>query len=99
MLSLPCGPFLEITVDKYVTLHIDFMCTDAILSRNFGAAMPAQPVLVSALPAVLQPEPFVDPDTAAAFVGITRRALLQKVRAGKLPGYPLDRGAKKKQCR
>jgi hypothetical protein len=61
--------------------------------------MPANPVLVSALPAVRQPEPFVDPDTAAAFVGITRRALLQKVRAGKIPGYPLDRGAKKKEWR
>lgn len=48
--------------------------------------MPANPVLVSTLPAVRQPEPFVDPDTAAAFVGITRRALLQKVRAGKIPG-------------
>ena len=58
--------------------------------------MPANPVLVSAPPAVRQPEPFVDPDTAAAFVGITRRALLQKVRAGKIPGYPLDRCAKKK---
>ena len=46
-----------------------------------------------------KPEPFVDPDTAAAFVGITRRALLQKVRAGKIPGYPLDRGAKKKEWR
>jgi hypothetical protein len=61
--------------------------------------MPANPVLVADLPAVRQPEPFVDPDTAAAFVGITRRALLQKVRTGKIPGYPLDRGAKKKEWR
>jgi len=61
--------------------------------------MPANSVLVSARPAVRQPEPFVDPDTAAAFVGITRRALLQKVRAGKIPGHPLDRGAKKKEWR
>jgi len=41
-------------------------------------------------------EPFVDPDTAAAFVGITRRTLLQKVRAGKIPGHPLDPHSKKK---
>jgi Helix-turn-helix domain len=61
--------------------------------------MPAHPVLVSALPALRQLEPFVDPDTAAAFVGITRRSLLQKVRTGKIPGYPLDRGAKKKEWR
>ena len=61
--------------------------------------MPANPVPVSVPPADRQPEPFVDPDTAAAFVGITRRALLQKVRAGKIPGYPLDRGAKKKEWR
>src|SRR5437763_16385684 len=44
-------------------------------------------------------EPFVDADTAAAFVGITRRTLLQKVRAGKLPGHPLDPKAKKKDWR
>ena len=57
--------------------------------------MPAHPVPISALPAPVQPERFVDPDTAAAFVGITRRALLQKVRAGKIPGHALDRDAKK----
>lgn len=33
-------------------------------------------------------EAFVDPDTAAGFLGITRRTLLQKVRVGKLPGHP-----------
>jgi len=33
------------------------------------------------------PEPFVDADTAAAFLGITRRTLLKKVRDGKVPGY------------
>ena len=88
-----------VTMNKYVTLRIDFMCTDAILSRNFGAVMPARRVLVSNRLIVPQPEPFVDPDTAAAFVGITRRTLLQKVRMGKIPGYPLDRGAKKKEWR
>jgi hypothetical protein len=45
------------------------------------------------------PEPFVDADTAAAFLGITRRTLLKKVRDGKVPGYPIDRAAKKKEWR
>lgn len=54
---------------------------------------------LSTLSTVRDPEPFVDPDIAAAFVGITRRTLLQKVRAGKIPGHPLDRGAKKKEWR
>jgi excisionase family DNA binding protein len=61
--------------------------------------MSARPVLVSARPIDLQPEPFVDSKTAATFVGITRRTLLQMVRAGKIPGHPLDRGAKKKEWR
>ena len=39
-------------------------------------------------------EPFVDAGIAATFLGITRRTLLQKARAGKIPGHPLDRGAK-----
>jgi hypothetical protein len=46
-----------------------------------------------------RPEPFVDADTAAAFLGITRRTLLVKVRAGKIPGYPLDPAAEKKDWR
>ena len=61
--------------------------------------MPAHPVLVSNQLTVPQPERFVDPDTAAAFVGITRRTLLQKVRAGKIPGHALDRSARKKEWR
>ncbi len=44
-------------------------------------------------------EPFVDADTAATFLGISRRTLLQKVRAGKIPGYPLDPAAQKKDWR
>jgi hypothetical protein len=60
--------------------------------------MPSQPVLVSAQLSQNQ-EPFVDADTAAAFVGITRRTLLQKVRAGKIPGHPLDPDSKKKDWR
>src|SRR5882672_2196017 len=67
--------------------------------RNSGAVMPAHPVLASPLPTVRQPEPFVNADTAAAFVGITRRTLLQKVREGRIPGHPLDCGAKKKEWR
>ncbi len=44
-------------------------------------------------------EAFVDADTAAGFLGITRRTLLQKVRAGKLPGHPVDPAAEKKDWR
>jgi excisionase family DNA binding protein len=58
----------------------------------------ASPDIVAAQPAQTF-EPFVDPDTAAAFLGITRRTLLQKVRSGKIPGHALDRGAKKKEWR
>jgi len=60
--------------------------------------MSIQPVLV-ATTHLHDAEPFVDADTAAAFVGVTRRTLLQKVRAGKLPGHPLDPQAKKKEWR
>ena len=60
--------------------------------------MSIQPILIPTRSS-RDPEPFVDADTAAAFVGITRRALLQKVRAGKLPGHPLDPSAKKKDWR
>lgn len=45
------------------------------------------------------PERFVDADTAADFLGISRRNLLQKVRAGKIPGHPLDAAAQKKDWR
>jgi hypothetical protein len=44
-------------------------------------------------------EPFVDADIAATFLGITCRTLLQKVRAGKIPGHPLDPTAQKKEWR
>ena len=44
-------------------------------------------------------EPFVDPDTAAEFVGGSRRWLLQMTRAGKIPGHPLDANSKKKDWR
>lgn len=55
------------------------------------AGSPAEPLQII--------EPFVDADTAAAFLGITRRTLLQKVRAGKIPGHPLDAAAQKKDWR
>ena len=41
-------------------------------------------------------EHFVDGDTAATFLRITRRTLLQKVRDGKIPGHALDPSAEKK---
>lgn len=44
-------------------------------------------------------ESFVDAETAARFLGITRRTLLQKVRAGKIPGHALDPDARKKEWR
>ena len=44
-------------------------------------------------------ERFVSADTAAMFLGITRRTLLQKVRAGKIPGHPLDPTAHRKEWR
>ena len=44
-------------------------------------------------------EPFVNADTAAAFLGITRRTLLQKVREGRIPGHPLDSTAQKRDWR
>ena len=52
---------------------------------------PAQPLRIL--------EPFVDADAAAAFLGMARRTLLQKVRAGKIPGHPLDAAAQKKDWR
>jgi hypothetical protein len=60
--------------------------------------MSSQPALLTTL-LLHNPEPFVSADTAAAFVGITRRTLLQKVRAGKIPGHPVDPDAKKKDWR
>lgn len=47
----------------------------------------------------LQIERFVNAETAAMFLGISRRNLLQKVRAGKIPAHPLDPAAQKKEWR
>jgi hypothetical protein len=44
-------------------------------------------------------EPFVDPDTAAHFLGTTRRHVLEMVRAGLIIGHPLDPNSKKKDWR
>ena len=45
------------------------------------------------------PEPFVDPGTAARYLGTTRRHLLEMVRAGLILGHPLDPRSKKKDWR
>ena len=42
-------------------------------------------------------ESFVNADIAAAFLGITRRTLLQKVRAGKIPGSPVGSWCEEKR--
>jgi len=44
-------------------------------------------------------EPFVDPDAAANYLRTTRRHVLEMVRQGLIPGYPLDPHAKKKDWR
>jgi excisionase family DNA binding protein len=60
--------------------------------------MTASQVLGAAAPTATF-EHFVDGDTAATFLGITRRTLLQKVRDGKIPGHALDPSAGKKDWR
>jgi excisionase family DNA binding protein len=44
-------------------------------------------------------EHFVDADTAANYLRTTRRHVLEMVRKGLIPGYPLDPNAKKKDWR
>lgn len=41
------------------------------------------------------PEPFVDAERAAEFLGIRPRRILEMARAGELPAYPLGRGARR----
>ena len=41
------------------------------------------------------PEPFVDAERAAEFLGIRPRRLLEMARAGELPAYPLGNGARR----
>ena len=45
------------------------------------------------------PEPFVDPDTAARYLRTTRRHLLEMVRGGLIAGHPLDPHSQKKDWR
>jgi excisionase family DNA binding protein len=40
-------------------------------------------------------EPFVDVDTAAEFLVITRRHLLELARAGEIPAHPIGGGRRK----
>jgi hypothetical protein len=44
-------------------------------------------------------EPFVDEIKASEFLTLTVRELLAKVRAGKLPGHPVDPSAKRRKWR
>ena len=48
---------------------------------------------------VPEPEPFVDPDTAARYLRTTRRHVLEMVRSGIIVGHPLDPFSKKKDWR
>jgi excisionase family DNA binding protein len=43
-------------------------------------------------PTQQHPEPFVDADTAAEFLHVTRRRILDLARAGEIPAYPLGHG-------
>jgi hypothetical protein len=45
------------------------------------------------------PEKFVDSVTAAAFLGVTPRFLLDLTRAGRVPGHPLGLGSKRRVWR
>ena len=42
-----------------------------------------------------QPEPFVDAETAAEFLHVTRRRILDLARAGEIPAYPLGHGKRR----
>ena len=40
-------------------------------------------------------EPFVDAETAAEFLCVTRRRVLEMARAGEIPAHPMGRGKRK----
>jgi hypothetical protein len=62
--------------------------------------MSTQPAPATPVESPLAPvEPFVDPDTAALYLQTSRRHVLEMVRQGLIPGYPLDSHAKKKDWR
>ena len=42
-----------------------------------------------------QPEPFVDADTAADFLHVSRRRILDLARAGEIPACPLGHGKRR----
>jgi hypothetical protein len=44
---------------------------------------------------MLEIEPFVDAEHAAAFIGFRRRRLLQMARAGEIPAHPIGTGQRK----
>jgi hypothetical protein len=50
-------------------------------------------------PHIPEPEPFVDPDTAAQYLRTTRRHVLEMVRSGLIVGHPLNPDSKKKDSR
>jgi excisionase family DNA binding protein len=47
---------------------------------------------LGALPAL---EPYIAADRAAEYLSISRKTLLKKARAGRLPGHPIGEGRKK----
>ena len=56
-------------------------------------------VVQSLQPHISEPEPFVDPDTAARYLRTTRRHVLEMVRTGLIVGHPLNPNSKKKDWR
>ena len=59
------------------------------MSAHLLVAQPIQPHIT-------EPEPFVDPDTAARYLRTTRRHVLEMVRNGLIVGHPLNPNSKKK---
>ncbi len=62
------------------------------MSAHLSLARPIQPHIT-------EPEPFVDPDTAARYLRTTRRHVLEMVRNGLIVGHPLNPNSKKKDWR
>jgi hypothetical protein len=62
------------------------------VSAHLSVARPIQPHIT-------EPEPFVDPDTAARYLRTTRRHVLEMVRNGLIVGHPLNPNSKKKDWR
>ena len=62
------------------------------MSAHLSVVQPIQPHIT-------EPEPFVDPDTAARYLRTTRRHVLEMVRTGLIVGHPLNPSSKKKDWR